>query len=126
MAIGLVDGMIQRTHTARPVENALKDDDDEDEYDVSDGKVGRFKRITPKVLKVLVKEQSIFQVPELNDKLGRLLGEQPTAAVRDRWEHAAGQTLDPPEARAEELLDHVRDQVRHKEQEPHDDDEALE
>lgn len=69
MAIGLVDGMIQRTHTARPVEAALKDDEDEDEYDVSDGKVGRFKRITPKVLKVLVKEQSIFQVPELNDKL---------------------------------------------------------
>jgi hypothetical protein len=51
MAIGLVDGMIQRTHTARPVEAALKDDEDEDEYDVSDGKVGRFKRITPKVLK---------------------------------------------------------------------------
>jgi len=64
MAIGLVDGQIQRT--TRPVDELAED---EDEDDVVDGKIGRFRRITPKVLKGLVKEQVLYNSPELNDKL---------------------------------------------------------
>jgi len=66
MAVGLVDGQITRTSEPRLVEEALQDDD---EYDISEGKIGRFKRITPKVLKGLIKEQTLYSVPELNDKL---------------------------------------------------------
>ena len=41
----------------------LNDDDDDDDD------IGRFKRITPKVLKKLIKDQQLYRTPSLNDKL---------------------------------------------------------
>ena len=42
---------------------------DEDSDSEDEEKVGRYKRLTPKVLKKLIKEQELFKTPELNDKL---------------------------------------------------------
>ena len=43
---------------------AVVEEEDEDEMEV-----GRFRRITPKLLKKLIKEQKMFNTPSLNDKL---------------------------------------------------------
>ena len=42
---------------------------DEDSDSEDEEKLGRYKRVTPKVLKKLIKEQELFKTPELNDKL---------------------------------------------------------
>ena len=47
----------------RPRKFGDDDDDDDDE------EIGRYKRITPKVLKKLIKEQKMYNTPSLNDKL---------------------------------------------------------
>jgi len=48
----------------RRIDEEAAQDDDEDEEEI-----GRFKRITPKALKKLIKDQKLYNTPSLNDKL---------------------------------------------------------
>ena len=52
-----------------PKRRMPRKDEEEDDDDDDESKLGRHKRVTPKVLKKLIKDQELFKTPELNDKL---------------------------------------------------------
>ena len=60
---------VQAENVYEPKRRMPKKDEDEDDDEDDEAKLGRHKRVTPKVLKKLIKDQELFKTPELNDKL---------------------------------------------------------